>query len=206
MNVPESRNPWPQDTNPNRPRAGRGIGGHERGYRGGTDEWLTPPEIIKSVGSFDLDPCSPIHRPWPTAAAHYTIMDDGLSRPWNGRVWLNPPYGPETGRWLRRLAEHDDGIALVFARTETEAFHRWGWDVADAMLFLRGRLCFYTPAGRPAPGNAGGPSVLIAYGAANAERLKTCGLRGRFVNLRGTEESSVRRPEQKRQANDGGAS
>jgi len=24
-----------------------------------TDEWLTPPKIIKSLGEFDLDPCSP---------------------------------------------------------------------------------------------------------------------------------------------------
>jgi len=70
------------------------------------------------------------------------------------------------------------------------------------MLFLRGRLCFYTPA----PGNAGGPSVLIASGTANAERLKTCGQRGRFINLRVTQDPSVRDPERKRQANDEGTS
>lgn len=180
--MPEPRNHWPQDTNPKRPT--KGIGGHERGYRGGTDEWLTPPEIVRCLGPFELDPCSPINRPWPTAHVHYTALDDGLSQPWSGRVWLNPPYGPETGRWLRRLAEHGDGIALVFARTETQMLHRWAWDEADAMLFLRGRLCFYTAAGAPAAGNAGGPSVLIAYGHANAERLRSCGLRGRFVSLR----------------------
>jgi hypothetical protein len=39
----------------------------------GKDEWLTPPEIIKSLGEFDLDPCSPINRPWDTAKNHYTI-------------------------------------------------------------------------------------------------------------------------------------
>lgn len=181
--MPEPRNHWPQDTNPNRRRVTKGIGGHERGYRGGTNEWLTPPEIVECLGPFALDPCSPVERPWPTARTHYTVLDDGLSQPWDGRVWLNPPYGPETGTWLRRLAEHGDGIALVFARTETEAFHQWGWDVADAMLFLRGRLRFYTAAGEPADGNAGGPSVLIAYGAVNAERLRICGLRGKYLPL-----------------------
>jgi hypothetical protein len=42
--------------------AGQGIGGHHRPYRGQTDEWLTPPEIIAALGQFDLDPCSPINR------------------------------------------------------------------------------------------------------------------------------------------------
>jgi hypothetical protein len=140
-------------------------------------------EIIEALGPFDLDPCSPINRPWPTATTHYTVQDDGLSKPWEGRVWLNPPYGSETGTWLQRPAEHGDGIALIFARTETEMFHRWGWEEAEAMLFLRGRLRFYTVAGARAKANAGGPSVLIAYGAANAERLRTCGIEGRFVPL-----------------------
>lgn len=51
----------------------------------GKDEWLTPPEITRALGSFDLDPCSPINRPWPTAEKHLTILDDGLSREWFGR-------------------------------------------------------------------------------------------------------------------------
>ena len=42
------------------------------------DEWLTPPEIIKSLGEFDVDPCSPINRPWDTAKIHYNKNDDGF--------------------------------------------------------------------------------------------------------------------------------
>jgi hypothetical protein len=34
-------------------------------------EWLTPPEIITSLGMFDLDPCTPSVRPWDTAKKHY---------------------------------------------------------------------------------------------------------------------------------------
>ena len=59
------------------------------------DEWLTPPEILRALGPFDLDPCAPIARPWETAATHYTAEDDGLSKPWAGRVWCNPPFGRE---------------------------------------------------------------------------------------------------------------
>jgi len=162
-----------------------GIGGHHRGHRGRTDEWLTPPEIIRALGPFDLDPCAPVDRPWDTAARHYTIHDDGLLQPWSGRVWCNPPYGPELGRWLRKLSEHGDGIALVFARTETRAFHRWVWPKAHGMMFLVGRLNFYNVKGERAAANAGGPSVLIAYGIFNAARLQHSKINGHYMALRG---------------------
>lgn len=136
------------------------------------DEWLTPPSIIEALGQFDLDPCAPLEteRPWPTAREHYTIEDDGLDPclPWTGRVWCNPPYGDETGTWLRRLADHGNGIALIFARTETEAFFDTVWDRAAAVAFLRGRLHFHHLSGERAKENAGAPSVLVAYGYLNA--------------------------------------
>lgn len=164
---------------------GPSMGGRrQRAFRGLTDEWLTPPEILAALGPFDLDPCAADPRPWDTAARHYTGADDGLSMPWGAaRVWMNPPYGPEMGRWLRRLARHGDGIALVFARTETSAFHRSVWPVASGILFLRGRLRFHRPDGTRAETNAAASSVLIAYGAANAGCLSSCGLPGAFVPL-----------------------
>jgi len=154
-------------------------------YRGRTVEWLTPPEILAALGPFDLDPCAPAHRPWPTAARHYTIMEDGLLQPWEGRIWLNPPYGSDTWAWLAQLADHGDGIALVFARTETEGFHECGWGRADAMHFFRGRLHFHHLDGQRARGNSGAPSVLIAYGQSNAHRLQDSGLPGKFIELKG---------------------
>ena len=50
------------------------------------EQWLTPPEIIKALGKFDLDPCSPIDRPWDTATTYYNKLMDGLNREWKGRV------------------------------------------------------------------------------------------------------------------------
>ena len=140
------------------------------------DEWLTPPEILSTLGSFDLDPCAPVCRPWPTAAAHYTATDDGLSKPWTGRVWCNPPFGREAVKWLRRCAEHGDAIALVPARTETAMFYETVWPAADAVLFIKGRPHFHYVDGRRAPFNSGAPIALIAYGETNAEALRTSGL------------------------------
>lgn len=164
--------------------ATRGIGGHQSA-RMGKDEWLTPPWLLERLGEFDLDPCSPIVRPWDTAKRHYSVRDNGLTQPWSGRVWLNPPYGLEAARWLQRLADHGDGIALIFARTETEMFFAQVWDRADALLFLRGRLYFHHVDGRRADANGGAPSVLIAYGQRNVDCLHAAAELGAYVPLRG---------------------
>ena len=148
----------------------------------GKEDRLTPPSIIAALGEFDTDPCSPLPRPWDTAKQHYTIADNGLNQPWHGRVWLNPPYGSETPKWMGRLAQHGNGIALIFARTETASFFPWVWKHATAILFIKGRLNFYTKEGKRG-GTAGAPSVLIAYGQKNAETLERCGIEGRLVWL-----------------------
>lgn len=149
----------------------------------GKEDWLTPPSIIRACGEFDLDPCSPMPRPWDTAKKHYTLEDNGLRQPWSGRVWLNPPYGNQTDKWMEMLAQHGNGIALIFARTETGSFFPWVWDYADALLFIKGRLRFWTKEGHEG-GAAGAPSVLIAYGCENAECLRACVVPGAFVELK----------------------
>ena len=146
-----------------------------------SDTWLTPPSIIKALGPFDLDPCCPPDMPWKTAARCYTPAEDGLAQPWFGRVWLNPPYSRQAVQWLDRMAQHGDGIALVFARTETEWFWRTVWKAATACLFLRGRIYFHRPDGTRASANAGAPSVLAAYGEANAARLIVSKIEGAYV-------------------------
>ena len=159
------------------------IGGHQS-PKMKTDEWLTPPEILRALGPFDLDPCAPVSRPWDTAATHYTVNNDGLTLPWSGRVWLNPPYGRQTGKWLSRLHLHGKGTALIFARTETDDFFTHVWEKADALLFIRGRLHFHHVCGRRAENNGGAPSVLIAYGQTDAAILGASGIDGRFVSLK----------------------
>lgn len=162
----------------------KGIGAHQSA-RSLKDEWLTPPEILQATGPYDLDPCSPIGRPWDTAALHYTVEDDGLSRPWHGTVWCNPPYGNQTWLWLSKLAEHGNGIALIFARTETAGFAEEVWGKADALLFLHGRLHFHHADGTRAKANAGAPSVLVAYGQTARGRLTNSELKGSLVSAWG---------------------
>ena len=143
-----------------------GIGSHQK-TKGVTDNWLTPPDIVEQLGPFDLDPCANARQPWDTAQHHYTVWDDGLRQRWFGRVWLNPPYS-NIKQWMAQMAEHNNGIALVFARTETAFWFDYIWTRATAICFLRGRLYFHYPDGSRAKANAGGPHALVAYGDENA--------------------------------------
>lgn len=135
------------------------------------DEWLTPLSIIENLGEFDLDPCSPINRPWDTAAKHYTMEDDGLKQKWEGRVWCNPPYGRETFKWIDKLATHGTGTALIFARTETIGFHEQIWQRAKGIFFFKGRIKFhYVDGTEGGPANA--PSCLVSYGEDDTSMLE----------------------------------
>jgi hypothetical protein len=50
----------------------------------------------------------------------YNKNDDGLKQEWKGRVWLNPPYSrPLIECFVKRMAEHGNGIALLFNRCDS---------------------------------------------------------------------------------------
>lgn len=154
----------------------------ERKFEGqaGKVEWLTPKYITDALVVFDLDPCSPINRPWDTAKSHYTIEDDGLNKDWVGRVWCNPPYGTEAAAWLKKCAAHGNAMTLIFARTETKMFFDSIWQHADGLKFLKGRVHFYNVDGTKS-GPAGAPSVIVAFGEENAEIFKISALKGHFL-------------------------
>lgn len=85
--------------------------------------------------------------------------------------------------WLEKLKTHGNGIALIFARTETRLFFQHIWNDADAVLFVKGRIKFYHVTGIQG-GTPGAPSVFIAYGEENARALKNSGIEGRFIYLK----------------------
>jgi hypothetical protein len=111
-----------------------------------SNEWYTPPEVFISLKvDFDLDVASPKEKiPWLPTEYWFSKDDDGLKKDWFGFVWCNPPYGKDTGLWLDKFVEHGNGIALVFARTDTRWFHDYAIK-ADILCFIKGRLAFYKP-------------------------------------------------------------
>ena len=114
-------------------------------------EWYTPSDIVsrvvKVLDGIDLDPCSNSHdNPNVPAGAHYTQADDGLSQPWHGTVYMNPPYGRGIDQWVQKLRDEFymgnvvAAVALVPARTDT----RWFRILRDfPVCFLDGRLRFH---------------------------------------------------------------
>jgi hypothetical protein len=112
--------------------------------------WQTPEYIVERavevLGAIDLDPCSNSkNAPNAPARLHYTLEEDGLARPWQGRVWMNPPYGRVIGKWIDKLcAEYEGGgvtaaIALLPARTDTQWFKRL---TRYPICLIHGRLHF----------------------------------------------------------------
>lgn len=149
-----------------------------------SDVWLTDPRLIKSLGPFDLDPCSPLNRPWDTAKKHYTVVDDGLLQPWTGRVWCNPPYSKKAP-WVKRCSNHGDAVLLIFSTTDTIDFHRYIFQKADSIFFIAGRLTFYDRSGKPRH-RAPKPSCLVAYGENNSIALANSGLQGEHLPVKYT--------------------
>lgn len=150
----------------------------------GKNEWITPPEIPKALGHFDLDPCAPINPPWAHADKQYNINDDGLALPWFGRVWLNPPYDSKAiDYWMQRMADHNNGIALLFNRSDRNTFHDLIYPHADSMLLLKQRITFYHVDGTRAKANGGAPNVFFAYNELNSDAISDSGLVGRHIYL-----------------------
>ena len=129
---------------------------------GESDEWYTPFYVFEALGCwFDLDVASP---PSQTCVpADRFLTKDGLTAPWSGFVWMNPPFGHQSTKrkWLTRFFDHGNGIALTPDRTSAPWF-REAWWRADAHLFTP-KIKFYRPDGTrgESPGTG---SVLWASG------------------------------------------
>jgi hypothetical protein len=148
-----------------------------------TVDWLTPPDLVKKLGEFDLDPCTPVSPPFLHAKFNFNIIDNELSKQWFGSVYMNPPYGSVMEKWMEKLKFHGNGIGLIFARTETKCFFNHIWDDAHAVLFVKGRIKFYNLEGKQV-GSPSAPSVFIAYGKNNAEMLEKSRIEGKFIQLK----------------------
>ena len=154
------------------------LGAHQRCV-GKSQNHITPKWLIDRLGPFGLDPCAADPRPWECARINWT--NHGLNRDWFGFVWLNPPFDRyEVGEWIRKLAQHGNGITLLHARTEATWFEPI-WQHAAAILFMFDRIKFCRPDGTEQPANSGAPPILAAFGDEAVLRLHRCGIAGALV-------------------------
>jgi ParB family chromosome partitioning protein len=124
----------------------------------GVPEWYSPPDLVQAaravLGRIDTDPASSDKAQLVVRAGRfYTLDDDGLSREWTGRVWLNPPYTPGIiEQFVDRLCDHvqagNPAILLVNNATETKWFQRAA-RLAAALCFPQGRVRFLDEDGSP---------------------------------------------------------
>lgn len=145
-------------------------------------KWCVPQEIINKLGRFDIDPCSPVDRPWNTANEHISIMDDGLTKEWKGRVFCNPPSGEEY-EWVEKCANHGNAIAMLFSKSDTKCFHDIILRYATAILWIKGRVKFHYSNGKRAD-SAMLASMIVAFNHENAKVLEKSGIVGSFLWLK----------------------
>lgn len=151
------------------------------------DEWYTPSWMFRSLDvEFDLDPCSPGVPPSSVPArSHLTKAENGLTAPWYGSVWLNPPFSSKRP-WYERLVQHGDGIALMPARTETHDLQTY-MEAASALLFLKGRIYFERGSRPGANGGEGGITTCPPFGialCAYGERMAIALLGSKLLGVR----------------------
>jgi len=142
-----------------------------------SDEWQTPWEIVHALGDFDLDPCASNanHK----APDFYTKDEDGLAQPWHGRVWCNPPYSqPALYQFCEKMAEHGNGILLIFARTGNKVWQEIIFPKATAVLFLRKRIQFIDNQGVRWVGALGATRLLFPSVGRMWQRWRSAELKG----------------------------
>lgn len=108
-----------------------------------TGEWATPQAFFDGLDAefhFVVDVCATDRNA--KCGTYYSPGIDGLKQTWKGPCWMNPPYGREIGKWVKKAAECGElVVALLPARTDTRWFHDHIYSKAE-IRFVRGRLKF----------------------------------------------------------------
>ena len=124
-----------------------------------TDMWATPQATFDALNAefnFATDVCATPENA--KCSKFYTKEQDGLKQEWVGVCWMNPPYGREIGKWVKKAAESNALIVgLLPARTDTKWFHDYIYGKAE-IRFIKGRLKF-----GDAKNSAPFPSMVVIW-------------------------------------------
>ena len=134
----------------------------------GKVDWGTPKklfEYLNDLYEFELDPCS--NGSNALCETFFTEEDDGLSQDWGGkRVFMNPPYNRETGKWIQKAYEESlKGafvVCLIPCRPDASYWHKWIFPYASKIYFIEGRL-HYSDLKETAPF----PSAIVMFDRGN---------------------------------------
>ena len=111
-----------------------------------TDLWDTPQDFFDQqnalYGPFTIDVCADANNA--KCVTYFDKESDGLKQTWTGKCWMNPPYGREIGKWMKKAYESAGCgtvvVCLVPARTDTKWWHDYA--VKGQITFVKGRLKF----------------------------------------------------------------
>ena len=139
-----------------------------------TCEWETPQWLFDhfdKMFDFDLDVCAT--EKTAKVVNYFTKDDDGLQHLWSDSNWMNPPYGREVVKWVKKAYEEslkgNMTVCLLPARPDTRWWHDYVME-ADVIHFIKGRLKFGNNNN-----SAPFPSCIAIFGMFNYERVKTKG-------------------------------
>jgi len=135
-----------------------------------SQEWETPQELFDELDKefhFNLDPCASHGNA--KCKVYFTQQEDGLKQDWwywvgdekrYYRVFVNPPYGREVGKWVKKAYEESQGgctvVCLLAARTDTRWFH--DYCLRGEIRWIKGRLKF-----GGAKNSAPFPSMIVIF-------------------------------------------
>jgi phage N-6-adenine-methyltransferase len=128
----------------------------------GTDRWETPADLFEVLDrefAFELDVCA-----LPGTAKcgrYYNPEQDGLSQPWHGSCWMNPPYDRTIAAWIEKAcrSSHEGATVVALLPVHTETGWWWNYCRHAEIRFLRGRLHFSN-----APTSAPFASAIVVFG------------------------------------------
>lgn len=128
-----------------------------------TDLWATPQVFFdkyNTIYNFKIDVCALPENA--KCQKYFTPEIDGLSQDWNEDFWMNPPYGRDIIKWIKKAYEEHikhnvNGVLLLPGRTDTKWFHNYCLDKGE-IHFIKGRLKFGNQTN-----SAPFPSIVVIY-------------------------------------------